>query len=186
MGAGTFEFLYQDDSFFFIEMNTRIQVEHPVTELVTGIDIVREQLRIAQGQPLSITQADVAVRGHAIECRINAEQPFSFTPSPGRVEQWVAPGGPGIRVDSHLYSGYVVPPHYDSLVAKLLAHGATRDEAITRMSGALAEMQVEGIMTTAPLHAEAMREPGFRAGGVDIHHLEHLLARGWPNAEHGA
>ena len=183
VGAGTLEFLYQDGGFFFIEMNTRIQVEHPVTELVTGIDIVREQLRIALGEPLSIAQAEVEVRGHAIECRINAEHPFSFAPSPGRVERWVAPGGPGIRVDSHLYSGYVVPPHYDSLVAKLLAHGATRDEAITRMQGALAEMAADGIMTTAPLHAAIMREPGFRAGGVDIHRLEHLLARGWPHGK---
>ena len=180
VGAGTFEFLYENGSFYFIEMNTRVQVEHPVTELVTGIDIVHAQIRVAQGEPLGIAQADIAIRGHAIECRINAEHPFTFAPSPGRVSQWIAPGGPGIRVESHLYAGYMVPPHYDSLVAKLLSHGATRPEAIGRMKGALSELVADGIDTTAPLHAKLMREPGFVGGGFDIHHLEHLMADGWP------
>ncbi len=180
-GAGTFEFLYEGGEFFFIEMNTRVQVEHPVTELVTGVDIVREQLRIAQGERLSVGQADIELQGHAIECRINAEHPFTFAPSPGRVERWIAPGGPGIRVESHLYSGYEVPPHYDSLVAKLLAHGATREEAVARMRGALAEIEATGIVTNAPLHRALMEEPGFAAGGFDIHHLERLIAAGFPN-----
>ncbi|MDQ0469993.1 acetyl-CoA carboxylase biotin carboxylase subunit [Labrys wisconsinensis] len=177
-GAGTFEFLYEDGCFYFIEMNTRVQVEHPVTELVTGIDIVREQIRVAQGEPLSFKQADIRIQGHAVECRINAEDPFSFRPHPGRVERWTPPGGPGIRVESHLYSGYTVPPHYDSLVAKLLAHGATRAEAIRRMHGALAEMEAAGIATNAPLHGLLMQEPGFAAGGFDIHHLERLIDGG--------
>jgi len=177
-GAGTFEFLYEDGRFYFIEMNTRVQVEHPVTELVTGIDIVREQIRIAQGEPLSFKQQDVRIQGHAVECRINAEDPYSFRPHPGRVERWTPPGGPGIRVESHLYSGYTVPPHYDSLVAKLLAHGATRADAIRRMKGALAEMEAAGITTNAPLHAILMEEPGFAAGGFDIHHLERLIEGG--------
>ncbi len=181
VGAGTFEFLYEDGRFYFIEMNTRIQVEHPVTELVTGVDIVREQIRVARGETLSVGQADIRVRGHAIECRINAEHPSTFAPSPGRVTQWIVPGGPGIRVESHLYSGYIVPPHYDSLIAKLLSHGATREEAITRMKGALAEITAEGVSTTAPLHAAIMRDPGFAAGGFDIHHLERLMAGGWPD-----
>jgi acetyl-CoA carboxylase biotin carboxylase subunit len=159
-------------------MNTRIQVEHPVTELVTGIDIVREQIRIAQGERLSFAQQDIRIEGHAIECRINAEDPFTFRPHPGRVERWTPPGGPGIRVDSHLYSGYVVPPHYDSLVAKLLAFGATRAEAVRRMSGALAELDAIGIATNAPLHGMLMAEPGFVAGGFDIHHLERLIEGG--------
>ncbi|WP_296746880.1 acetyl-CoA carboxylase biotin carboxylase subunit [Mesorhizobium sp.] len=177
-GAGTFEFLYEDGRFYFIEMNTRVQVEHPVTELVTGIDIVREQIRIAQGEPLSFKQQDVLIQGHAVECRINAEDPYSFRPHPGRVERWTPPGGPGIRVESHLYSGYTVPPHYDSLVAKLLAHGATRADAIRRMKGALAEMEAVGIATNAPLHGILMEEPGFAAGGFDIHHLERLTEGG--------
>ncbi len=177
-GAGTFEFLYQDGGFYFIEMNTRVQVEHPVTELVTGIDIVREQIRIARGERLSFRQKDVELRGHAIECRINAEDPFTFVPQPGRVDRWIPPGGPGIRVESHLYSGYVVPPHYDSLVAKLLAHGATRSDAIARMSGALEEIEASGIRINAPLHSLLVREPGFVAGGFDIHHLERLIASG--------
>ncbi len=177
-GAGTFEFLYEDGEFYFIEMNTRVQVEHPVTELVTGIDIVREQIRIAQGEKLSFGQDDIRIRGHAVECRINAEDPFSFRPHPGRVERWTPPGGPGIRVESHLYSGYTVPPHYDSLVAKLLSHGATRAEAIRRMGGALAEMEAVGIATNAPLHRVLMEEPGFAAGGFDIHHLERLIEGG--------
>ncbi|RUV23790.1 acetyl-CoA carboxylase biotin carboxylase subunit [Mesorhizobium sp. M7A.F.Ca.MR.245.00.0.0] len=177
-GAGTFEFLYEDGRFSFIEMNTRVQVEHPVTELVTGIDIVREQIRIARGEPLSFSQEDIRIQGHAVECRINAEDPYSFRPHPGRVERWTPPGGPGIRVESHLYSGYTVPPHYDSLVAKLLAHGVTRAEAIRRMSGALGEMEALGIATNAPLHGLLMDEPGFAAGGFDIHHLERLIEGG--------
>ena len=177
-GAGTFEFLYEDGRFSFIEMNTRVQVEHPVTELVTGIDIVREQIRIALGEPLSFSQEDIRIQGHAVECRINAEDPYSFRPHPGRVERWTPPGGPGIRVESHLYSGYTVPPHYDSLVAKLLAHGATRAEAIRRMSGALGEMEAVGIATNTPLHGILMQEPGFAAGGFDIHHLERLIEGG--------
>lgn len=177
-GAGTFEFLYEDGRFSFIEMNTRVQVEHPVTELVTGIDIVREQIRIARGEPLSISQEDIRIQGHAVECRINAEDPYSFRPHPGRVERWTPPGGPGIRVEPHLYSGYTVPPHYDSLVAKLLAHGVTRAEAIRRMSGALGEMEAVGIATNAPLHGILMEEPGFAAGGFDIHHLERLIEGG--------
>ncbi|MCQ8875325.1 acetyl-CoA carboxylase biotin carboxylase subunit [Mesorhizobium sp. LMG17149] len=177
-GAGTFEFLYEDGRFSFIEMNTRVQVEHPVTELVTGIDIVREQIRIARGEPLSFSQEDIRIQGHAVECRINAEDPYSFRPHPGRVERWTPPGGPGIRVESHLYSGYTVPPHYDSLVAKLLAHGVTRAEAIRRMSGALGEMEAVGIATNAPLHGILMDEPGFAAGGFDIHHLERLIEGG--------
>ncbi|TPI20981.1 acetyl-CoA carboxylase biotin carboxylase subunit [Mesorhizobium sp. B4-1-1] len=177
-GAGTFEFLYEDGRFYFIEMNTRVQVEHPVTELITGVDIVREQIRIAQGERLSFKQEDIRIQGHAVECRINAEDPYSFRPHPGRVERWTPPGGPGIRVESHLYSGYTVPSHYDSLVAKLLAHGATRAEAIRRMKGALAEMEAVGIGTNAPLHGILMEEPGFAAGGFDIHHLERLIEGG--------
>ncbi|WP_060517100.1 MULTISPECIES: acetyl-CoA carboxylase biotin carboxylase subunit [Pseudomonas] len=175
-GAGTFEFLYEDGEFFFIEMNTRVQVEHPVTELVTGVDIVAEQFRIAAGAPLSFGQKDIKLQGHAIECRINAEDPYSFHPAPGKVTQWVSPSGPGIRVDSHLYSGYVVPPHYDSLVAKFLTHGATREEAIRRMRGALADATLDGIKSNIPLHQELMGESSFVAGGFDIHHLETYLA----------
>lgn len=176
-GAGTFEFLYENGQFYFIEMNTRVQVEHPVTELVTGVDIVREQLLIAQGEVLRLKQEDIRIQGHAIECRINAEDPLKFLPTPGRVTQWVAPGGPGIRVETHLYSGYSVPPHYDSLVAKLLAHGSTRAEAITRMKGALSETVLEGISSTIGLHSTLMAEPGFVEGGFDIHHLERYLGR---------
>jgi len=175
-GAGTFEFLYENGQFYFIEMNTRIQVEHTVTELVTSVDIVREQLRIAAGERLSLRQADVELRGHAIECRINAEDPVDFSPSPGRVESWIPPGGPCIRVESHLYSGYTVPQHYDSLVAKILAHGNTRVEAIERMKGALSETTIIGICTTVALHRRLMEEPGFVAGGMDIHHLENWLS----------
>jgi acetyl-CoA carboxylase biotin carboxylase subunit len=174
-GAGTFEFLYENGEFFFIEMNTRVQVEHPVTELVTGVDIVREQLRIALGLPLSFTQEQIRIRGHAIECRINAEDPYTFAPSPGKVERWTAPGGPGIRIDSHLYSGYQVPPYYDSLIAKFLAHGSTREEAILRMRGALHEAELVGIKSSIDLHKVLMTEPGFVAGGFDIHHLERYL-----------
>lgn len=185
-GAGTFEFLYENGGFYFIEMNTRVQVEHPVTEMVTGIDIVAEQLRIAAGLPLSFEQADVALQGHAIECRINAEDPVKLLPAPGLVQDFVAPGGPGIRVDSHLRAGYEVPPHYDSLVAKVIAHGADRAEAMTRMRAALAEMVVDGIDTTAGLHQRLLTEPGVVAGGFDIHHLEGLIAAGWLEAGDGS
>jgi acetyl-CoA carboxylase biotin carboxylase subunit len=174
-GAGTFEFLYQDGEFYFIEMNTRIQVEHPVTEMVTGVDIVREQLLIASGYKLSYRQKDIEWRGHAIECRINAEDPISFVPSPGRITNWHPPGGPGIRVDSHVYSGYTVPPYYDSMIAKLIAHGETREIAIARLRIALSEMVVDGIKTNIPLHQEIMSDPGFVAGGVNIHYLERRL-----------
>jgi acetyl-CoA carboxylase biotin carboxylase subunit len=184
-GAGTFEFLYENGEFFFIEMNTRVQVEHPVTEMVTGIDIVREQIRIALGEPLSFTQADIAMRGHAIECRINAEDPFAFTPSPGLVETHRPPGGPGIRLDTHLYDGYEVPPHYDSLVAKLIAYGDTREEAVTRMKTALAEYEIGGLTTNIPLQRRLMNDPGFRQGGFDIHHLEALIASGAIKPEGG-
>ncbi len=174
-GAGTFEFLYQDDEFFFIEMNTRIQVEHPVTEMITGVDLVRAQLEIAAGLPMRYTQDDIRIRGHAIECRINAEDPKSFMPSPGPITLWHPPGGPGIRVDSHAYSGYDVPPFYDSLIGKLIAHGETREQAIARMQSALAEMVVEGIKTNIPLHQEICQHTAFKAGGTDIHYLEKRL-----------
>ena len=173
--AGTFEFLYQDNEFYFIEMNTRIQVEHPVTEMITGIDLVKTQLLVAAGEKLPFTQGDIQIRGHAIECRINAEDPRTFVPSPGPVKLWHAPGGPGIRVDSHLYSGYNVPPNYDSMVAKLIAHGDTRDTAIARMRNALSEMVVEGIITNKALHQEILNHTAFRAGGLDIHSLERRL-----------
>jgi len=173
--AGTFEFLYQDDEFYFIEMNTRLQVEHPVTEMITGIDIVREQLNIADGQPLSIKQEDVHFQGHAIECRINAEDPKTFMPSPGLVTLSHAPGGPGIRYDSHVYSGYVVPPFYDSMIGKLIAHGQDRDAAFGRMRNALTEIVIEGIKTNVPLHQEIFQHAAFQAGGTDIHYLEKRL-----------
>ncbi len=173
--AGTFEFLYENGEFYFIEMNTRVQVEHPVTELITGIDIVKEQLRIAAGEKLSFRQEDIVVRGHAVECRINAEDPRTFMPSPGKVELWHTPGGPGIRVDSHLYSGYVVPPFYDSLVAKVIAHGDTRESAIIRMGIALTEMVVDGIKTNIPMHQDLCQDAAFRQGGTDIHYLEKKL-----------
>nr|EKX2037400.1 acetyl-CoA carboxylase biotin carboxylase subunit [Pseudomonas aeruginosa] len=175
-GAGTFEFLYEDGEFFFIEMNTRVQVEHPVTELVTGVDIVREQLAIALGSQLSLKQDQIKISGHAIECRINAEDPFTFVPAPGQVERWVPPGGPGVRIDTHLYSGYQLPPHYDSLIAKFLTHGQDRDEALRRMRGALSEAELSGIKSNIELHKILMVEPGFAQGGFDIHHLERLLA----------
>ncbi len=174
-GAGTFEFLYEDGEFYFIEMNTRLQVEHPVTELITRLDIVQEQLRVAAGEPLSIRQDDVALSGHAIECRINAEHPETFAPSPGKVALWHAPGGPGIRVDSHLYTGYEVPPYYDSLVGKLIAWGATRAGAIARMGLALNELVTEGLVTNVPLHQAILKTEGFAAGGADIHFLEKWL-----------
>ncbi|MFS0755152.1 acetyl-CoA carboxylase biotin carboxylase subunit [Noviherbaspirillum sp. 1P10PC] len=175
-GAGTFEFLYENGEFYFIEMNTRIQVEHPVTEMITGIDLVQEQIRIAAGEKLRFRQRDVELKGHAIECRINAEDPFKFTPSPGRITSWHPPGGPGIRVDSHAYAGYYVPPHYDSMVGKVIAYGATREQAIRRMQIALSEMVVEGILTNIPLHRELMVDARFIEGGTNIHYLEHKLA----------
>ncbi len=174
-GAGTFEFLYQDGEFYFIEMNTRIQVEHPITELITGVDIVKEQLRIAAGAPLDYRQDDIHVRGHALECRLNAEDPDTFAPSPGAITQYHAPGGPGIRVDSHIYNGYRVPPNYDSMIGKLIAHGETREAAIARMRGALAELVVDGIKTNAPLHRRILGDARFLDGGTDIHYLEKQL-----------
>jgi len=174
-GACTFEFLYENGEFFFIEMNTRVQVEHPVTEMITGIDIVQEQIKIAAGQKLSFRQRDVIFRGHAIECRLNAEDPFKFTPSPGRIQSWHMPGGPGIRVDSHAYSGYMVPPNYDSMIGKLIAYGATREQAIRRMRIALSEMVIDGIQTNVPLHRELMLDSKFVEGGTSIHYLEQRL-----------
>jgi acetyl-CoA carboxylase biotin carboxylase subunit len=174
-GAGTFEFLYEDERFYFIEMNTRVQVEHPVTEMVTGIDIVKEQLSIAAGNKLSFTQDDVKITGHAIECRINAENPDNFMPSPGKVEHFHAPGGFGVRVDSHLYTGYTVPPNYDSLIAKVITYGDDREHAMRRMQIALDELVVLGISTNAPLHQLLVRDGGFMEGGVNIHYLEKLL-----------
>jgi acetyl-CoA carboxylase biotin carboxylase subunit len=176
-GAGTFEFLYQDGQFYFIEMNTRVQVEHPVSEAITGVDIVQMQIRIAAGEKLPMRQRDIAFRGHAIECRINAEDPLTFVPSPGRIESYHPPGGPGIRVDSHVYHHYVVPPHYDSLVGKVIAHGDTRDQAIARMRSALSEMVVEGIRTNLPLHRELMLDTHFTKGGANIHYLEQMVAQ---------
>lgn len=174
-GAGTIEFLYENDEFYFIEMNTRVQVEHPVTEMITGIDIVQEQIKVAAGEKLSFKQRDIQFRGHAIECRINAEDPFTFVPSPGRISNWHAPGGPGIRVDSHAYNGYYVPPNYDSMVGKLIAYGHTRSQALARMRIALSEMVVEGIKTNIPLHRELMNDTHFIDGGTSIHYLEHRL-----------
>ena len=173
--AGTFEFLYQDNEFYFIEMNTRLQVEHPVTELVTGIDIVKEQLNIAAGKKLNFTQQDIKIRGHAIECRMNAEDPKSFMPSPGDIKLWHMPGGPGIRIDSHVYSGYRVPPHYDSMIGKIISHGINRKSAITRMSNALKEIVIEGIKTNIPLHQEILQHSAFKNGGTNIHYLEKRL-----------
>lgn len=174
-GAGTFEFLYQDGEFYFIEMNTRIQVEHPVTELITGIDLVKQQLKIAAGQPLSFKQEDIVLKGHAIECRINAEDPKTFMPQPGKI-QWVhAPGGPGVRFDTHIYNSYVVPPHYDSLLGKLITHGQDRSEAIARMRNALDEIVIEGIKTNIPLHHDLTRDSSFVQGGTSIHYLEEKM-----------
>jgi acetyl-CoA carboxylase biotin carboxylase subunit len=175
--AGTLEFLWQDGQFAFIEMNTRLQVEHPVTEMVCGIDLVKEQVRIAAGEPLGYAQKDITFRGHAIECRITAEDPETFAPNPGRVTTFHAPGGLGVRVDSALYSGYAVPPNYDSLIAKLITHGTTRREAISRMRRALEELVVDGIRTTAPLHKRIMDDPEFQAGDYTIHWLERFVAR---------
>jgi acetyl-CoA carboxylase, biotin carboxylase subunit len=176
-GAGTFEFLYENGEFYFIEMNTRVQVEHPVTELITGIDIVQQQIRIAAGEKLALRQRDIILKGHAIECRINAEDPYKFTPSPGRITMWHPPGGPGIRVDSHAYTNYFVPPNYDSMIGKIIAYGDTREQAMARMRIALSETLVDGISTNIPLHRELMVDSGFEKGGTSIHYLEELLAK---------
>jgi len=173
--AGTFEFLYQDDEFYFIEMNTRLQVEHPVTEMITGIDLVREQLSVAAGEELSFKQDDIEIRGHAIECRINAEDPKTFMPSPGLISLFHAPGGPGVRIDTHIYNGYNVPPYYDSMIGKLITHGQDRDAAIARMKNALTEIVIEGIRTNVPLHQEIFQHAAFQQGGTDIHYLEKRL-----------
>ena len=173
--AGTFEFLYENGEFYFIEMNTRLQVEHPVTEMITGVDIVREQLLIASGEKLSHTQDQIKILGHAVECRINAEDPKTFMPSPGLINLWHAPGGPGVRVDSHIYSGYKVPPYYDSMIGKIIAHGGNRDAAIARMRNALTEVVIEGIKTNVPLHQEIFQHAAFQASGTDIHYLEKRL-----------
>ena len=175
-GAGTFEFLYENDEFYFIEMNTRIQVEHPVTELITGIDLVQQQIRVAAGEKFTLRQRDISFKGHALECRINAEDPFTFVPSPGRVTNWHTPGGPGVRIDSHVFNGYFVPPYYDSMIAKVITYGDTREQAVARMTIALSEMVVEGIKTNIPLHRELMADSRFMAGGTSIHYLEHKLA----------
>ncbi len=177
LGVGTIEFLYEDGEFFFIEMNTRLQVEHPVTEAITGIDLVREQIRIAAGLPLSFSQEDVAFEGHAIECRINAENPRTFTPSPGRVTDFHAPGGLGVRLDSAMYAGWTIPPYYDSLIGKLIVHGRDRDEAIARMARSLGEMVVGGVETTIPLFQDLLNEPDIQSGAYDIHWLERWLAK---------
>ncbi|ACT49272.1 acetyl-CoA carboxylase biotin carboxylase subunit [Methylovorus glucosotrophus] len=174
-GAGTFEFLYENGEFYFIEMNTRVQVEHPVTEMITGIDIVQQQILIAAGEKLSFKQSDIVLRGHAIECRINAEDPYNFVPSPGRINTFHMPGGPGIRVDTHAYQNYLVPPHYDSMIGKLIAYGDTRQQAIARMRIALSEMVVEGIKTNVPLHSDLMNDAAFHLGETSIHYLEHKL-----------
>ena len=174
-GAGTFEFLYENGEFYFIEMNTRVQVEHPVTEFITGIDIVKTQIMTAAGQKLPYTQRQVVIKGHAMECRVNAEDPFKFTPSPGRITMWHPPGGPGVRVDSHIYSNYFVPPHYDSMIGKIIVYGDNREHALARMRTALGETVVEGIQTNIALHRELMMDPGFIAGGTNIHYLEEWL-----------
>jgi acetyl-CoA carboxylase, biotin carboxylase subunit len=176
-GAGTFEFLFENGEFYFIEMNTRVQVEHPVTELVTGVDIVQQQIRIAAGEKLPFSQRQIELRGHAIECRINAEDPVKFTPSPGRITLWHAPGGPGVRVDSHVYTNYFVPPNYDSMIGKVICHGDTREQAMARMRIALMETVVEGIHTNIPLHRELMVDSKFMAGGTTIHYLEQWMAQ---------
>lgn len=175
-GAGTFEFLYENNEFYFIEMNTRIQVEHPVTEMITGIDIVKEQLKIAEGHKLTLKQSDIQIKGHAIECRINAEDPRTFAPCPGTITHFHAPGGPGIRLDSHIYSSYKVPPFYDSLIAKIIAYGENREIALARMRGALEETVVDGIKTNLPLHQDILRGKTFQRGGINIHYLEQWLS----------
>ncbi|HSI46145.1 MAG TPA: acetyl-CoA carboxylase biotin carboxylase subunit [Methylophilus sp.] len=174
-GAGTFEFLYENGEFYFIEMNTRLQVEHTVTEMITGIDLVQQQIFIAAGEKLPFRQRDIVLNGHAIECRINAEDPYTFVPSPGFINRFHMPGGPGVRVDTHVYGGYTVPPHYDSMIGKLITHGATREQAIARMRVALSEMNVEGIKTNTALHADLMADLAFQQGGTSIHYLEQKL-----------
>ena len=174
-GAGTFEFLYQDGEFYFIEMNTRVQVEHPVTEMITGVDIIKEQLYIASGEKLRYKQSDIEFKGHAIECRINAEHHKTFIPSPGKIERYHPPGGPGIRIDTHIYGGYTVPPHYDSMIGKLIAYGCNREVAIARMQGALDEISITGINTNIELHKEILSDANFQAGGANIHYLEKKL-----------
>ncbi|WYX27058.1 acetyl-CoA carboxylase biotin carboxylase subunit [Achromobacter xylosoxidans] len=176
-GAGTFEFLYENGEFYFIEMNTRIQVEHPVTELITGVDLVQQQILIAAGEKFTLRQRDITFKGHAIECRINAEDPFRFVPSPGRITNWHTPGGPGVRIDSHAFNGYFVPPNYDSMIAKVITYGDTRDQALARMRTALSEMVVEGISTNIPLHRELLQDARFVEGGTSIHYLENKLAQ---------
>lgn len=176
-GAGTIEFLYENGEFYFIEMNTRIQVEHPVTELITGIDLVQQQILVAAGEKFTLRQRDIQFKGHAIECRINAEDPFRFVPSPGRITNWHTPGGPGVRIDSHAYNGYFVPPNYDSMIAKVITYGDTRDQALARMRIALSEMVVEGISTNIPLHRELLQDARFIEGGTSIHYLENKLAQ---------
>ena len=175
-GAGTFEFLFENNEFYFIEMNTRIQVEHPVTELITGIDLVQQQIRIAAGEPFTLKQRDIEFRGHAIECRINAEDAFKFVPSPGRITNWHMPGGPGVRIDSHAFNGYFVPPYYDSMIAKVITYGDTREQALARMRTALSEIVIEGISSNVALHRELMVDTRFMEGGTSIHYLEHKLA----------
>ena len=175
VGAGTFEFLFENGEFYFIEMNTRVQVEHPVTEMITGVDIVKEQIRVAAGEKLSFKQEDITINGHAFECRINAEDPISFMPSPGQIKEFHAPGGLGIRVDSHIYNGYRVPPYYDSMIGKLIAHGETREVAMARMRTALNECVVDGIKTNIPLHIELFKDSAFQTGGTNIHYLEKKL-----------
>ena len=174
-GAGTFEFLYENDEFYFIEMNTRVQVEHPVTEEITGVDIIKEQLLIAAGEPLSYRQEDIKIKGHAIECRLNAEDPTTFMPCPGTIEEFHAPGGPGIRIDTHIYDNYRVPPYYDSMIGKLIAYGDTRESALRRMRMALSEIVIEGIKTNIPLHCDLLDDSAFQAGGTNIHYLEKKL-----------
>jgi acetyl-CoA carboxylase biotin carboxylase subunit len=176
-GAGTFEFLYENGEFFFIEMNTRIQVEHTITEMITGIDLVQEQIKVAAGEKFVLRQRDIEFEGHSIECRINAEDPFNFVPSPGLITKWHTPGGPGVRIDSHVFTGYTVPPYYDSMIAKLITYGKTREQAIARMDIALSEMVVEGIKTNVDLHRELMQDASFKAGGTSIHYLEQKLAQ---------
>ncbi|MEY2660619.1 MAG: acetyl-CoA carboxylase, biotin carboxylase subunit [Pseudomonadota bacterium] len=175
-GAGTFEFLYENGEFYFIEMNTRVQVEHPVTECITGVDIVKTQILVASGEKLPFTQKQIQFKGHAIECRINAEDPFKFTPSPGRITMWHPPGGPGVRVDSHVYTNYFVPPNYDSMIGKIIVYGDTREQALARMQTALGEMVVEGILTNIPLHRELVLDAKFMEGGTNIHYLEQWMA----------
>ncbi|MCA1780563.1 MAG: acetyl-CoA carboxylase biotin carboxylase subunit, partial [Xanthomonadaceae bacterium] len=177
LGAGTFEFLFQDDEFYFIEMNTRIQVEHPVTEMTTDIDLIQAQILIAAGESLAFTQNDINLRGHAVECRINAEDPETFMPQPGTIDSFHAPGGPGVRVDSHIYDSYSIPPNYDSMIGKLICHGPTRDVALARMRTALNEIVLTGIKTNIPLHQRLLADSGFQAGGTNIHYLEKLLQK---------